>query len=164
MCMYCRSLFVLLYFFFLPLCCLFFFDARILIAPLVSSNSSSAVVGDIRCFKRKALFDAIVKHYLVVSVYIHFVCRLSGKHNLDGFGDQIIIQMYEQAILIRMNHLQTLLHFFVWIIYMREEFEDTKRVIRIRKSKMNRQHNGQKKNCKRTNNDLQNIYIKLKIE
>jgi hypothetical protein len=36
----CRSLFVLLYFFFWPLFCLFFFDIRILITPLVSSNSS----------------------------------------------------------------------------------------------------------------------------
>ena len=44
-----------------------------------------------------------------------------------------------------------------------EEFEDTKGVIRIRKSK-NRQHNGQNKQDKRTNNDLQNIHIKLKIE
>jgi hypothetical protein len=41
-------------------------------------------------------------------------------------------------------------------------FEDTKGLIRIRISKKNRQHNGQKKNYKRTNNDLQNI--KLKIE
>ena len=41
MCMFCRSLFVLLYFFLWPLCCLFFFDLRILITPLVSSNSSS---------------------------------------------------------------------------------------------------------------------------
>ena len=38
--MFCRSLFVLLYVFFWPLCCLFFFDIRILIAPLVYSNSS----------------------------------------------------------------------------------------------------------------------------
>ena len=45
-----------------------------------------------------------------------------------------------------------------------EEFEDTKGVIRIRKSKKNRQHNGQKKKYKRKNNDLQNIHIKLKIE
>jgi len=45
-----------------------------------------------------------------------------------------------------------------------EEFEDTKGVIRIRISKKNRQHNGQKKKYKRTNNDLQNIHIKLKIE
>ena len=39
-CMFCRSLFVLLYFSFWPLCFLFFFDIQILIAPLVSSNSS----------------------------------------------------------------------------------------------------------------------------
>jgi len=34
-----------------------------------------------------------------------------------------------------------------------EEFEDTKVAIRIRISKKNRQHNGQKKKYKRTNND-----------
>jgi hypothetical protein len=33
----------------------------------------------------------------------------------------------------------------------------------MRKSK-NRQHNGQKKKGNRTNRDLQNIHIKLKIE
>ena len=44
----------------------------------------------------------------------------------------------------------------------KEEFEDTKRVITIRVSKKNRQHNGQKKMYKRTNNDLQNIHIKQK--
>jgi hypothetical protein len=37
---FCRSLAVLLYFYFWTLCSLFFFDIRILIAPLVSSNSS----------------------------------------------------------------------------------------------------------------------------
>ena len=37
---FCRSLFVLLSFFFLPLCYLSYFDLRILITPLVSSNSS----------------------------------------------------------------------------------------------------------------------------
>ena len=45
-----------------------------------------------------------------------------------------------------------------------EEFEDTKGVMRIRISKKNRQRNGKKKKYKRTNNDLQNIQIKLKIE
>ena len=30
--------------------------------------------------------------------------------------------------------------------------------------KKNRQHNGQRKKDKRTNNDLQNIHIKLKID
>ena len=46
----------------------------------------------------------------------------------------------------------------------REELEDTKGVIRIRILKKNRQQNGQKKKDNRTNNDLQNIHIKLKIE
>ena len=45
-----------------------------------------------------------------------------------------------------------------------EEFENTKGVIKIRISKKNRQHNGQNKTYKRTNNDLQNIHIKLMIE
>jgi hypothetical protein len=45
-----------------------------------------------------------------------------------------------------------------------EEFEDTKGVIRICKSKKNRQHNVQKKKYKRVNNDLQNIDIKQMIE
>jgi hypothetical protein len=40
---------------------------------------------------------------------------------------------------------------------LQEEFEDTQVVIRIRISKHNRKHNGQKKKYKRTNNDLQNI-------
>ena len=40
-----------------------------------------------------------------------------------------------------------------WNMVIYEEFEDTKGVIRIRKSK-NRQHNGQKKKDKKTNNDL----------
>ena len=38
MCMFCRSL---LSFFFWPLCCLYFFNLRILITPLLSSNTSS---------------------------------------------------------------------------------------------------------------------------
>jgi len=45
-----------------------------------------------------------------------------------------------------------------------EEFEDTKGAMRIRISKKNRQHSGQKKKDKGTNNDQQSINIKLKIE
>jgi hypothetical protein len=47
---------------------------------------------------------------------------------------------------------------------IKEEFEDAKGAIRIRISKKNRQHNGQKKKYKRTNNDQQYIHIELKIE
>jgi len=46
----------------------------------------------------------------------------------------------------------------------KEEFVDTKGAIRIRISRKNRQHNGQKKKYKRTNNDQQNISINLMIE
>jgi len=46
----------------------------------------------------------------------------------------------------------------------KEEFEENKGVIRICMSKKNRQHNGLQKKHKRTNNDLQNIHIKQKIE
>jgi hypothetical protein len=42
------------------------------------------------------------------------------------------------------------------------KFGDTKMVIRFRKSKKDRQNNGQKKKYKRTNNDLQNITHKTK--
>jgi hypothetical protein len=42
-----------------------------------------------------------------------------------------------------------------------EEFEDTKEEIRIRKSRKNRQHNGQKKKDKQLS---KNIHIKLQIE
>ena len=45
---------------------------------------------------------------------------------------------------------------------MREMFEDTKWVIKIRNSKKDRQKNGQKKKDKRTNNDLQNTTQKTK--
>jgi hypothetical protein len=53
---------------------------------------------------------------------------------------------------------------FVLCNIMKEEFEDTKKVIRTRISKKIIQHTGQKKKYKRTNIDLQNIHIKLKIE
>jgi hypothetical protein len=45
---------------------------------------------------------------------------------------------------------------------LREEFEDTKGVFRIRLSKKNRQHNCQQKKYKRTNNHLQNTTKKAK--
>jgi hypothetical protein len=69
--------------------------------------------------------------------------------------------------LIHNKHFSLLYPYSSTMIYMlsvcEEEFEDTKGVIRIRKSMKERQHNGQKKKYKRTNNGLQNIHIKLEI-
>jgi hypothetical protein len=47
---------------------------------------------------------------------------------------------------------------------IKEEFENTKGAIRNHISKKSRHNNDQKKKYKRTNNDRQNIHIKLKIE
>ena len=54
---------------------------------------------------------------------------------------------------------------FLSLVYgsTKEEFEDTKRVIRIRITKENNNTMTKRKKYKRTNNDLQNIHIKLKI-
>jgi hypothetical protein len=48
--------------------------------------------------------------------------------------------------------------------FRRRVWRYQREVIRIRKSKKNRQRNGQKKKYKGTNNDLQSILINLKIE
>ena len=56
------------------------------------------------------------------------------------------------------NLLEQLIQFY------KEEFEETKRIIRICKSQQNIQHNRQKNKYKRTNIDLQNIHIKLKMD
>ena len=50
-----------------------------------------------------------------------------------------------------------------FVIRQEKEFEDTKGVIRIRKSNKDRRHSGQKKKGISTHNNLQNIHIKLKI-
>jgi hypothetical protein len=47
------------------------------------------------------------------------------------------------------------------MVFVEEEFEDTKELIRIRKSN-DRQHNDQKRKIKRKNNDLQNLTHKMK--
>ena len=52
----------------------------------------------------------------------------------------------------------------IFQIWQEEEFEDAKGENRIRISKKNRQHNGQKKKYKTKNNYQQNIHIKLQIE
>jgi len=50
---------------------------------------------------------------------------------------------------------------FTFLVYY-EKLEDTKGIIRRRKLKKDRQHNGQKKKDKRTNNCLQNTTQKTK--
>jgi hypothetical protein len=105
---------------------------------------------------------------------------------ISNILDSLILYMYNSCIgyiqngirqtnvLMNCNEIVLYIHFHHNPVYIEvftvgsglklEEFEDTKGAIRIRILKKNRQHNGQKKKYKRTNNDLQIIHIKLKIE
>ena len=67
MCMFCISVFVLLYFFFRPLCCLLFFDLRIPITPLIPSNSSYKCYV-IYCTVSNRVFHADI----LIDVHIYF--------------------------------------------------------------------------------------------
>ena len=59
MCIFCRSLFVLLYFIFWSLCWLFFFNLRILITTLVSSHYCAIIY---LCLARLVFFIFIAHH------------------------------------------------------------------------------------------------------
>ena len=69
--MFCRSLFALLYLFFLPLCYLFFLDIRILITPLVFSNSSN--IKWIYSTSQTSLGSIVTSSSLSTQVYYDFV-------------------------------------------------------------------------------------------
>ena len=93
-------------------------------------------------------------------VYLSFCCREDENSTLSdvlptSFPFVLLKVLFEIFLLVQV--------FFQTGEITYEEFEDTKGVIRIRKQK-DKQYNGQKKKNKRTNNDLQNKHIKLKIE
>ena len=86
-------------------------------------------------------------------------------HKLDTNG-QLFTRLYDKRdcfnfTIINFPHLYK--NIPTGPAYGEEEIKDTKGVIRIHISK-NRQHNDQMIRDKRTNNDQQNIHIKLKIE
>ena len=68
------------------------------------------------------------------------------------------MSLVEKNLLTMLDHLSSSWNF------SGKNLKIPKGVIRIHISKKNKQHNGQKKKDKRTNSDLQNIHIKLKIE
>jgi hypothetical protein len=89
LCIFCRSLFVLLSLFFWPLCCLFVFDLRILITSLVSSNSSFNSEYPINImFLYRQYFQLLLKHqHFLIRVSWIFIsnkilCFLSGRKKL----------------------------------------------------------------------------------
>jgi hypothetical protein len=85
-------------------------------------------------------------------------------HAGNGYGNNAT-----NNLIVTVNCKCLLLKFDITILIMSAELPSKKThnialQIEIEISKKNRQHNGQKKKYKRTNNDLQNIHVKLKIE
>ena len=105
---YLQTLLVLLYFFYWSLCCLFFFDIRILIAPLVSSNSSCPFV----------LFLLVV----VLSVFLRYtdsfgIFKLFLSFCTFSIGRCVVCFSSIYGFLLPLWYLQTLLvllYFFYW--------------------------------------------------
>ena len=140
---------------FWPLCCLFFFDLRILITPLVSSNSSSY---NILCRKNKDYKNSqtqdITVHALLVFHYLslwrfnkdrdRFFSRTISDWN--QLSQPIVFSCYKPSDKSSMRKRTGL---WLWQKehirdHLWEEFEDTKGVMRICQSKRNRRYNEQK--------------------
>ena len=85
MCIFCRSLFVLLYFFFWPLCCLFFFDIWILMTPFASSNSSYHM-----SVLQRPSHHA---HVCADIYYIYKVCQIYSENFSEAVAAVIIWQL-----------------------------------------------------------------------
>ena len=86
--MFCRSLFRLLYFFFCPLCFPFFFDIRIMISPLISSNSSYT--------RTCSLYSPLFRSWLKLSALfnraniMHMIISVSPRLNISYIMFKII--------------------------------------------------------------------------
>ena len=111
--------------------------------------------------------------WLVFYSYVENACTTASFHYGEGRGEcwthktiltpphfiEVSVPNQESRpswiCVLGLSDFLPFLQFFYWIL--EDEFEDTKGVIRFRRSKKNRQHNDQNKNDKRTNKDLQNI-------
>ena len=113
----------------------------------------------------------VLPNYMQYSVY-PIICSIRSTQSLVYYvvinrSLFVSLLIFHLAILLSVLQLSDSDYPFtitkMFVIFRQEEIEDTKGVIRISISK-DRQHNSQEKKYKWTNNDLQNIHIKLKIE
>jgi hypothetical protein len=101
----------------------------------------------------------VVSEFRQVDGYPVSFTNKTDRHDIA----EILLKIASNTITVTLSLSIKLRQLHSNIKCMNEEFQDTKEVISIRISK-NRQHNSKKKKYKRTNNDLQSIHIKLKIE
>ena len=108
---YLQTLLVLLYFFCWPLCCLFFFDIRILITPLVSSNSSCPFV----LFLLAIVLSVLLRY--TDSDYPFGIFKLFLSFCTFSFGHCVVCSSSIYGFWLPLWYLQTLLvilYFFFW--------------------------------------------------
>ena len=111
------------------------------------------------------LFNTSNKSMMLSKIFT----KQNGRKNkikMDSYDvhiHPIKFHLYDKEFSGTSNIITNILEYITILFIGQEEFEDIKGLIRIRKSKQNIQHNGQKKKYKRTNIDLQNIHIKLNM-
>ena len=71
-------------------------------------------------------------------------------HSCDESDDSLRITSVEVEVEVEVHVITCIKNIRISVKVTQKEFEDTKGAIRIRISKKNRQHNGQKKKYKRT--------------
>jgi len=108
------------------------------------------------------IFVVVYYYYVIVVILLKYRNLIDCWLSLEYSRKKTWRDTYKYLDLFACTSLRNI--GFVPIVVLREEFEDTKGVIIIRISTKNREHDGQKKKYKRTNNDLQYIHIKLKIK
>ena len=95
-------------FFFWPLCCLFFFDIRILITPLVSSNSfylsnnfhnvSTMHVQQFICQTYATIYMLNICHTISVKHMPHFICHTNATMYLSFPCNKLPVKPMPQFI------------------------------------------------------------------
>jgi hypothetical protein len=83
MCMFCRSLYVVLHFLYWPLCCLFFFDIRILITPLVRD-----CIGYITLLVIALIEYVDTSNMTILSMY-HEIYKIPNNKSHENLGNMV---------------------------------------------------------------------------
>jgi hypothetical protein len=143
----CDRCLIPLSFFFWPLCCLFFFYLRILITPLVSSNSSFDCL--YLTFSQVSCWSILLSVHCIVDYCLSYAFCSVCPSTYGFFLLFWYLQFFLSCKCIECNEH----YMYLTTMHAHEKFKDTKRVIRSRESK-DRQYKCQER--KKTYNNLHN--------